>query len=357
MTATPAETWAVVVGIDTYAPTGATNPGPASDAARFADWLISRGVHRDRIIRLLSPAPASKAEVEKLVGRWTPAADDEVMSLLKGPLAGWHGDALVVYWAGHGMLRGEDTELFFADRGDLTLSVVRLRRYLLGLRQLPRQLVVIDACRIHEVHAGLPIPPEPESLPARDNQAVRDQALIYAVGEGERSPLISTGSTTAFGQDFRAAYESLPPDVWPPDASALRRWILEHGSTHPVLRDARGELTGRHRGRPVIPSRPPAAETNELIRRLLAVPEVNWSESLPRIDHALRAKWDFILPPPAVSRLTVPELVYHYWPHRDAPRHFVEVVQERPWDFPAGDPFVVDLLGFLTAAADRGRVR
>jgi hypothetical protein len=47
---------AVVIGIECYG-TGWHLDGPASDACRFVDWLISQGVPPERIAMFVSPLP------------------------------------------------------------------------------------------------------------------------------------------------------------------------------------------------------------------------------------------------------------------------------------------------------------
>ena len=354
--ATPGRTVALVVGLDTYVPTGEAVPGPSLDAARFAAALTGRGVPAEQVHCLLSPDPAARSEVDRLAPGWQPADYARLTAIVKSEFDGWSGEALIVYWVGHGIQRDDRTLLFFPDRGDITLGTSALRRYLRGSPQFPRQLIVIDACRIHAVDAGLQNQPAEETLPSRDNQDVRHQVVVHAVGEGERSGVLAAERTTAFGQAFRTVCASLRMPPWLASAADLRAgFAAVEDVAEPIVVDVK-DAEGRG-GPPVTlspraPAGGSAEEMNQLIGLLHRCPVLEDKDARKAIERQWREKWD---PPawPLYELDGVQFMAQNYWWLIGAPRFLREVVEVNEWAFPDNMAPVVDLKRFLDSAVSR----
>ncbi|MDT9696908.1 caspase family protein [Streptomyces sp. P17] len=101
LAAAPERTFALVVGIESYAIQPPMNlNGPARDATRFADWLTgTAGVPKSNVRLLLSPLARNEAGVES-----KPATRENVEDALFKDLPHRDGDLLWIYWAGHGFL-------------------------------------------------------------------------------------------------------------------------------------------------------------------------------------------------------------------------------------------------------------
>ncbi|MFI8516910.1 caspase family protein [Streptomyces sp. NPDC085481] len=170
---------AVVVAIEEYADGGDWQlDGPAADAARMMGWLVRRGMPEENIVLLASPLARNAlnfAEFTRVDQRTADRAT--IRQVFREELRELPGDWLWVYWAGHGLIMGENKwGLLYPESRANDLDAVDAENLLsllntahLPARRVRRATVIIDACRsalpprMH-VHARRPEPIAEESL-------------------------------------------------------------------------------------------------------------------------------------------------------------------------------------------------
>ncbi|MFE2973098.1 caspase family protein [Streptomyces sp. NPDC059340] len=222
----PDRTYAVLVGIDTYAsPRLPPLNGPALDACRHAGWLRSKGVPTTNIRLLVSPGEQSRVRVaaiaEELGLASRPATQAEVERVLVDELPEWRGDLLWFAWSGHGILDDRDQQrLFCADArptyevnlpmGEFERTLLHDRRYE-GIRE---KICVVDACRDFDVPASsLPGTLSFGRTDTPDSQGYLQSA--YATQDGR--PAVNLG---AEGRGLFTSHlldELERSQAWPPD--------------------------------------------------------------------------------------------------------------------------------------------
>ncbi|MFB6805323.1 caspase family protein [Streptomyces sp. NPDC056387] len=222
----PERTFAVVVGIERYAAgTGWDLPGPAGDALRFRSWLLRAGVP-DRNI-LLHLDPLTDPDVP-----YRPADHATLRQLVVSELHGLRGEALWVWWGGHGVLdRAEQLRLFCADattadKRNLDLDSMRRTLASDALPGFGRQIWIVDACQTFEEEYGFQHTLPAETLPVGRRVQSHQQTLLLAATRGQRAtndPARGTGLFSASVLDAldsrRGAVGSGAPQ-WP-DPEAL----------------------------------------------------------------------------------------------------------------------------------------
>jgi hypothetical protein len=224
----PAQTRAVVVGIETYAIAGARPlNGPARDACRFIRWLRGRGVPAENIVLFASPLPGANADEvtkleasEKIVA--SPAKREALYTHLTKELPKQSAGLFWLFWGGHGVAAGDDERrLIFADATEDDYSSFDLKAMLRGIRDvryagLPRQVVVVDACanELRTLPAAMP-------FPAQTLEPSIEQFAILAARSGERAKNDNARGTGVFSSALLESLEAAPVAPFPPDLSKL----------------------------------------------------------------------------------------------------------------------------------------
>ncbi|MFJ3880175.1 SAV_2336 N-terminal domain-related protein [Streptomyces sp. NPDC090077] len=97
-------TYAVVVGVETYATENSIDlDGPAHDVRRITDWLLAQGVPPGNITALVSPVEHNRGVVAETGVPTREATTANVTTALFGETAARSdADVLLVFWSGHG---------------------------------------------------------------------------------------------------------------------------------------------------------------------------------------------------------------------------------------------------------------
>lgn len=222
----PADTLALVVGVEAYAAGGGWSlDGPALDACRFAAWLTGRGVPADRVSLLVSPLPKNAAAVAEAAGE-VPVrpADSATVRAALTELRRRTSGLLVVHWGGHGVVEGEERRLLYADATADDQRNLNLTVLLRSLRSStypghPRQFVLVDACALPARRAADRLPDERFAEGRSDPW--RDQWVLMAASPGEAAANDDARGTGLFSSVLREELARLPVR-WPPDAESLR---------------------------------------------------------------------------------------------------------------------------------------
>ena len=220
----PAQTRAVVVGIERYAPPVQDLEGPVRDACRFVRWLRRCGVPARQIDLFAAPLAANQAMLDDL--------DVPVQSARCGPIHDYFtrtlpersAELFLLFWAGHGLLpmtAGDERRLLLADASrddDRNLDLDALLASLHGdlFPGLPRQVAFIDACAQHVEHW-----PATEAVPQRDRRHGCRQFVLFGARAGYA---IRPGGTLQSGAFSAALLDDLarqPTRPFPPDVRAL----------------------------------------------------------------------------------------------------------------------------------------
>jgi len=342
---TPATTYAVVVGIETYDRLGEI-PGPALDAARFAKWLVQHGVPGTHVTCLLSPADVTRADVEGLVreyvGEYQAASKTEIVKVFEATLRQLSGSALIVYWAGHGIELNGQQALYFRE----PLQVLGVTDLMDRLRdasvKFDRQVFFVDACRQVGLSADL------YHLPENEHPVIRPQDALLAVSRGEISTLLNAERTTAFGKALRAelgTWQGPRPPEWPPDPNRLGKAVVRRGGVPaPVPLIYYGPGGSRQEWLAVPRERRGLARKyrGELIRRLSAAAPASALQDLHR---TLASHFKHVGPPTTTAR----DLVLTFWSQRGAPTAFHDAVSSSEY-FPKEDDKKGELLDLLHQA-------
>jgi hypothetical protein len=220
--ADPKRTYALVVGIERYDIGESWNLlGPAADAIRFVNWLLSRHVeaaniwlhmsllNSNALPALTNPAVAvHEATREKIRGRII-----DIKSVT--------GDLLYLFWGGHGIATtARDRRLFYADaRSDdrQNLTVSGLLDHLQSERtRIKRQIAYIDSCAnfTPDTHQ-LPLDPFPQE---RTNSQVL-QSFFFAAAPGQKAVNDAVLQGGVFSRRVQAELDESPG--FPPDPARI----------------------------------------------------------------------------------------------------------------------------------------
>jgi WD40 repeat protein len=238
---TPADTYALVVGLDEYAEHAWRVPGggPAADATEFARWLRVRGVPSKNIWLCRTPSEPTLPDI-----RTAPADSSGLFRLLTDTIAALPGGLFILYWAGHGLIDGDrERRLLWPDATRRSWANLDLPSLLTFLQsdwfRISRQICLIDACANYLTEAdGRPTVLGGTVFSAgRPVPGTRLFALL-ATATGQVAKVRETGR---FSEALRDELRKLAPDAWPPDieavASAVRLRLAELGSQTPVALD------------------------------------------------------------------------------------------------------------------------
>ncbi|MFE9424772.1 hypothetical protein ACFYNO_17570 [Kitasatospora sp. NPDC006697] len=240
----PELTYAVLVGVDTYAtPQFTPLHGPALDACRHARWLRSRGVPAANIRLLLSPGDQSREEVAATAAELglapRPATQAQIEQVLVDELPEWRGDLLWFAWSGHGILDDRDQQrLFCADARpgyEVNLPMGEFERNLLHDKRyegIPEKVCVVDACRYFDVPAA--------SLPGTLSFGRTAEADVlghlqsaYATQDGRPAHGLGSVGGGLFSSHLLAELER--SRTWPPDLPAVLGTVRARLSTAAVV--------------------------------------------------------------------------------------------------------------------------
>lgn len=223
MTVTPKQTRAVIVGVERYDHALLRDlNGPAVDACRFANWLVSRGVPKDNIELYVAPLPENVSTCQELAAGidFKIPAEDLIHAFLLKELPQQSNDLLVFYWGGHGLMDNDQNRvLFTTDANETHKANVQLTALLSALRTDQYagnrvQQVIIDACANFEE-----ISRDFNTLPRRissqgQQQPSMNQFAIFAADRGERARNDRAGSTGYFSK-MLVEVLSQQDAVWP----------------------------------------------------------------------------------------------------------------------------------------------
>jgi hypothetical protein len=230
----PADTMAILVGIEEHAAEPRWNlDGPAMDACRLAHWLAKRGVPSERITLLVSPLPENADSVAQRVHQFGWRVDRaehrEVRDVFTQQVPESESGLLVVYWGGHGVMKGEDRRLLYADARDADRRNLNLSSLLRSMRSArfsahPRQFILVDACMSLVTQlTGDGVMPDEDIFGEIRADPRRDQQVLLAASPGEVAVNLASLKTGLFSQVVLETLDLvLPEGTWPPEPARLR---------------------------------------------------------------------------------------------------------------------------------------
>jgi len=314
-TASPSRTVALVVGIEKYAAGEPWNlDGPASDAIRFAEWLLSRSVPPKNILALLSPLDKNRGILHESPVAVAPADYGSLRSQLVRRLPEQNGDLLWIFWGGHGLVDPQGRRrLFTADatgEDPLNLDVDEVLAFHRS-RSMPsfaHQIWLIDACQTlfdsARSRRGLPH----ERLPTDSPVPGRQQEVVFAAKPGDIAVNVSDGAFGLFSHEVLQDLQQAE-DNWPPDLAEMvsrqrerflhlrRSGLTRQTPTYFWYRDRDGneaQVLADSRGSTVQPPSRPATlkmeRQRQIVDALLAVPEFANPNSRETITSLLRGE-------------------------------------------------------------------
>lgn len=187
----PRRTVALLVGIEEYAAGERYRlDGPVNDVLRVASWLQDQGVPAENLLYRLNPLEKNLAAVRAAGIAWQPADRASIWRTLLEELSKHTGDALIIYWSGHGFGNPEQGRgVFCADTKPENQQHLNLDSLLAFLRSpaitgFMQQIVIVDACadyvrRASKVH----LPNGELQRPAGDRRPV--QLVWFATQLGQ----------------------------------------------------------------------------------------------------------------------------------------------------------------------------
>src|SRR5262245_15638112 len=209
ITASPNKTFALVVGIEKYdvGPSWSLN-GPASDACRFTDWLVKRGVPAEQILLFLAPHEENQALMGRKDPVPQPARQALVNQAITETLRARQGDLLFVFWGSHGIMNeGVNRRLFYTDAIADNKRNLDLNSLLTALRSdhfsgLPKQVCFVDACanslEDQRWKSSLPADVIPHGHPRQHHE----QFVFLATRRGEVARNLSAEKTGLFSREL-----------------------------------------------------------------------------------------------------------------------------------------------------------
>ena len=196
----PDKTFALIVGIESYALGGADLLGPCTDAIRMAKHLLAHNVLADHIFLFAQPLPTDGKVSEALsqlrrdgVHVSTSAGHDEIESCWRTALVENRplGSQLLVYWSGHGLTHLDGSRILLcADyKESLKNRIFQVDHFLRAIHQEPfeNQLHFFDVCGNYPnlpVELSLPVPPRREAV---------NQTAFFASVEGKYAQNTESG--------------------------------------------------------------------------------------------------------------------------------------------------------------------
>ena len=246
MSVDPGQVHALVVGIETYQ-FGKDLDGPAKDGLRFIDWLLAHGVLPKHIHFFVSPL-AQNADVEFQSGERGldvyPATRDAIDKFIRDELLVTYGQALYVFWGGHGVLtktHQPTRQLLFADTtasNKLNLNIGSLAQALCTSKRglgFGKQLFVIDACA-NKAFQGLYEAIQAESggheYSSMGETSQAEQVVMFACSEYGIAKNVSGAGVFSVAVMAELAGKSLFPEIQPL-MDGVRDLLLKQGMPEP----------------------------------------------------------------------------------------------------------------------------
>ncbi|BDI17784.1 hypothetical protein ANSO36C_35860 [Nostoc cf. commune SO-36] len=253
------ETYALVVGIEKYQQGDDSNlDGPASDAIKFAEWLLAKKVKKENIYLFISPSDNNQNLLEnfkektKLTSQ--PANRENITNaidrLLKEDVS---GQLLYVFWGGHGSItKSEDTKrlLWFSDTDYTNCKSLDFFSLLEALKNSPirfgfsQQVYLLDTCasRLYNQDVHLPtinwIKKSSQSGSSSSQSGNHAQFVLFASAEYEVAE--NHAGSGVFSQAVMEELNKLPADCLLPEMMALTQAVEEKlkaaGKPEPVYK-------------------------------------------------------------------------------------------------------------------------
>ncbi|MFJ8198228.1 SUMF1/EgtB/PvdO family nonheme iron enzyme [Streptomyces sp. NPDC096152] len=278
---------ALVVGVETYAAGRDWKlAGPAADALRFTDWLLTMGTPAANISLFAnSAAPSALDDWRQRTGMNVEEPTcDAIHAALLDVVREHPCDVLFLFWGGHGITDPEGRlRLFTCDAHEEVLRNVDLDDLMMAFRsttfaKVRRQILMVDACRRfvshRELRRGLPT----VSLP-RGELGQTDQFTLCATREGDLAVNLTGAGTGRLSSVLLRELPTTPGRL--PDMEAVARQVRAEferlrtaGDTTqvPVFYSSRG-YDGSVRSEQLVPwatpaAAPPVADARQYVRRL-----------------------------------------------------------------------------------------
>ncbi len=227
----PNKTWAVVVGIESYAAGSQWElKGPANDACRFVRWLRGRGVPADQILLFLSPPSAMAADLDVEVQAATQRA---ITDAFEQVICRRRGDLLYLFWGGHGAIDDDRRVLFTADATEDNLRSLNLDQMLRALRTdfypgFDHQAIFVDACANYLYRSQSRFVAHPYEITKGEPASSRHQFALYAAADGETARNDQTKRTGDFSDFVLSWLERNGREPWPPRLDQLAEAVRRH---------------------------------------------------------------------------------------------------------------------------------
>ncbi|SDA57587.1 MULTISPECIES: caspase family protein [unclassified Janthinobacterium] len=268
----PKQLRVVLVGIDQYAYAPAWRlDGPEADARRMAAWLMTQGVEPDQITMFLSPAGWQAPEMlqwadqcELKPERRRHATQEVIKRFVDIELPKASGEALLVYWGGHGLIdhQGVERYLVLADATEDQTYYVNLQQLLSVLKRselshLRRQVCIVDTCATPRdaIKTKLTLNDTNFTIGSLAHQAI-SQCILLAASDGLYAKNDSAARRGVFSHHLLNALANGPGRPGPEEFAAAfecalkdpalgeqrpRRWLIdtandrqEHGWAAPA---------------------------------------------------------------------------------------------------------------------------
>jgi vWA-MoxR associated protein C-terminal domain/Caspase domain/Effector-associated domain 2 len=297
ISAQPATTHALVVGIETYGTIPETLDGPAPDACAFVQWLLSRGVPAENVHLHLAPKPRDEPVPLPPGVRAQDATDESVRGTLRA-LHEVEASFLFVYWSGHAFELDGRLRMLVSDSDPIEIRNLDLDSLLYALRtnrfgRIENQAIFVDTCR-------LPVPDGQRRLfragDVTAGASLRPYSQLVLLSAQRNQAAANKRKTGVFSELLLVELDATPQAPWPPDLEAVAQQL--HPTTAqgdpqlPALwrfrgwEDARDEVEILSQGDRPKP-RPATALTPErqcqLLELIAASPETGTLEGRERV--------------------------------------------------------------------------
>lgn len=225
----PAETFAVLVGVERYAGGLPQLDGPANDAARFAEWLRSQDVPAQNIFTFVSMCRDIRDYPFPKGCRIQEATLPAVSHAIKHVIPSLAGKGLFFVWGGHGVVDDDrERHLFLGDATEEILESVPIPALLRFLRSrriktLPQQWFVIDACANAFLTPFTHLALAPLGLPGLINAQRHTQYVMFGASVGKKAVNLTAERKGLFAGEVLDAL--LASREWPPDLDAVTRYV------------------------------------------------------------------------------------------------------------------------------------
>lgn len=232
MIVSPADTLAIVVGIETNRMGWPRLHGPVADSCRFVTWLLEREVPAENITVLTAPLDENKSHNDHIKSSGVTVIEADAESItdhfLK-KLPNQRSSLLLVHWGGHGLINEYSERLLMWPESSPEEQEALNLTQLLGLMRTPQysrhhvQQFLVDTCGLRAKtrwrykalcvdHANI-------------ESAGQDQQIYYAASDGEAAVNSLADESGFFSKAVLEALRELPDETWPPDFRKLETYV------------------------------------------------------------------------------------------------------------------------------------